>query len=104
MGVQQNLLCCPKSSLALPQHLYLSIDILMEMGLSRERIAFPVSLARWDMQVCRIPRCQPSSNHDLVLQDSDFNITNMHRAHAVVSPFRHLGLMSDGNIIIRKTG
>lgn len=60
----------------------------MEMGCSQERIAFIVCLAWQDVQVCRIPKCQPSSNYDLVLQDSGFNITNMHRAHVAVDPFQ----------------
>jgi len=70
----------------------------MEMGFSRERFAFSLSLAWQDVQACRIPRCQPSSNYNLVLQDGDFSIANVHRAHGAVGPSRQLVMMSDGNV------
>lgn len=54
--------------------------------------------------MCRTLRHQLRHIYDLVLQDTDFSITNMHRAHAAVGRFRELVVMSDGNIIIWTTG
>lgn len=98
-AVQQNLLHCPKSSLALPRRFCLSVDTLMELGFGKERIAFLVSLAWQDMPAYRIPKCQPSSNYDLGIQDGDFNITNVHGAHAAMDPFRQRVIRSSGNIM-----